>query len=437
MTGKQDGKKRKQPNLNDSDSTADDPSLSSRLSRRQHGELLPLPRFNFSVPAESVAQVFFFRHYSIAGAGSLYAVQGAAPLPTVKMLGILAVGMAGVANSERDHGVMALARAKYGSALHSINDAIRGREEATGEGTVAAVVLMAMFEMIACQERSSLEAWICHIQGAATLIRHWSKDDWKRTLNVRAFLHFFYLLAMGCLISRIPVPTHIQELARSSPAFKSDIHLLPAKQLFSIICRFADLHSSDNINQVTQITENVSTAMSIEEELLSWETHLPDTWRYSDPDKAHGGSCHVYACAWQAYLWNQYRICRILVHAVLLRYLDALDVPVRQAHPVLMAAYASQQEASRGILATMMLGIRASASYILGLYEKTKGSNALSPEHSGVFGLLGSMQALIGVVEVGGEDADWLCEMLEVMGSRWGIGQALVLGKYLRAKSSV
>ncbi|KAH0524426.1 hypothetical protein TsFJ059_006939 [Trichoderma semiorbis] len=395
MAGTQDGSKKKKKhkkrsnNPNDSDSTAADKASSSSSRRQQHGELLSLPRFNFSIPTESVAQVFFFRHYSMTGANKFYAIQSATGLPTAKMLGIWAVGLAGVANSEKDHGVMALARTKYGLTLHSINDAIQKRGEATTECTVGAVVMMAMFE------------------------------------------------AMSCLIRRVPVPTHIRELCRSSPALISDMDLLPARQLFGIICRFTDLYSLENTDQVTRITEMVSRAVSLEEELLSWESNLPHTYRYTDPDKGHGDPHHVYACAWQVFIWNQYRICRILVHTMLLRYLDSLALPVTQAHPVLMAAHASQQEASRKILATMMLDIRGSVSYILGLYETTKTSNSLSPEHSGMFGLLGSLQVLIGVVDIGGEDADWLSEMLETMGGRWGIGQALVLGRYLRAKSRV
>ncbi|OPB41414.1 hypothetical protein A0O28_0081330 [Trichoderma guizhouense] len=154
MAGTQDGKKKKKQkkrsNPNDSDTTANKASSSSSSARRQqHGELLSLPRFNFSIPTESVAQVFFFRHYSMTGANKFYAIQSATGLPTAKMLGIWAVGLAGVANSERDHGVMALARTKYGLTLHSINDAIQKREEATTECTVGAVVMMAMFEFVA------------------------------------------------------------------------------------------------------------------------------------------------------------------------------------------------------------------------------------------------------------------------------------------------
>ncbi|KAM0259620.1 hypothetical protein ACHAQJ_003199 [Trichoderma viride] len=359
---------------------------------RQHE--LPLPTFNFSIPTESVAQVFFFRHYSIVGSNRLYAVQGSSAMSTVKMLGILAVGMAGLAISEQDHGVMALARSKYGSTLHSINGAIRIREEATKESTVAAVVLMAMFE------------------------------------------------AISCIIKRMPVPAHIRELVQSSLTFKADADLLLAIRLFNIICKLADLHSSGNTDRVTQITKKVSMAMSIEEELLSWESDLPETWRYTlaennnTLDETYGASHHVYACSWQAYIWNHYRICRYASHTVLLHYLDTLALPVTKAHPALMQACTSQQKSSQDIRSTMLRDVRASVPYILGLYDKTKGNSSLSPEHSGVFGLLGSIQALVGVAgaDICGEDAGWLSELLKFIGSRLGIGQALVMERYLRAK---
>jgi hypothetical protein len=68
-------------------------------------------------------------------------------MSTLKMMGIVAVGMAGLAISKQDHDVMALARRKYGSTLLSINEAIKTREEVAKESTVAAVTLMARFEV--------------------------------------------------------------------------------------------------------------------------------------------------------------------------------------------------------------------------------------------------------------------------------------------------
>ncbi|KAL9469202.1 hypothetical protein ACSS6W_010896 [Trichoderma asperelloides] len=416
-------------------SSSSEPSITKAVVRRrqqqqQHGLLLPSPTFNFPIPVESVAQVFFFRHYSVAGSIRLYESQRASRMSTLKMMGIVAVGMAGLAISKRDHGVMALARAKYGSTLLSINDAITVREEVAKESTLAAVTMMARFE-----DCSTQEAWICHLQGAAVMLRHWTKDEWDKVTNPRTFLHFFYMLAMGCIVKRTSVSAHIRKIVQSYPLFKLDAEVEPATRLFDIVCKLADLHSY----QVTQIAERVSTALSIEKELLAWKSDLPEKWKYSldenKLDKAYGPSCHLYASPWQSHTWAHYRICRHIAHSVLLQYLDTISLPIAKAHPVLIEACASQREASREIQSIMMRDLCASMPYILGFYDKTKGNNMMIPQHSGVFGLLGSIQAMVGVAGVCEEDAGWLCVMLKYIGSRLGIGQALVMERCLKEKS--
>lgn len=239
----------------------------------------------------------------------------------------------------------------------------------------------------------------------------------------------------------MPVPTHVRDLARSCPAFVADAHLLPARRLFDILCRFAELHSFGETSHVTLLTERVSAAIMLEEELCSWETQLPTMWNYnlvrdnSDQGESDQYMRHKYTCPWQAYVWTQHRTCRVLVHTALLGYLDALALRMTNAHPALIKAYILQQEASREVLCTTMRDLRAGMAYILGLYDEGKGNACLSPEQSGVFGLLGAVQALMGVggvvrgEEKEKEEEEWLCGMLGDMGRRWGIGLATVLGR--------
>lgn len=129
-----------------SSSSSSQSSITTVVRQKQQHELLPSPTFNFPIPPESVAQVFFFRHYSIAGSIRLHELRRAT-MSSLKMMGIVAVGMAGLAVSKQDSGVMALARAKYGSTLRSINEAIKVREEVAKESTLGAVTLLARFEV--------------------------------------------------------------------------------------------------------------------------------------------------------------------------------------------------------------------------------------------------------------------------------------------------
>lgn len=244
------------------------------------------------------------------------------------------------------------------------------------------------------------------------------------------------------------MPAHIYAL-RSSPEFAADADIVPAVRLFGILCELTALHSHSHSGRdmdggggggvVVQMTAKVAMAMRLEDALVAWAAALPDLWKYTTtrdddaPDEVYGDARHEYACAWQAYVWNHWRICRILVHTILLRCLDALALPVTNAHAALVEAYTAQQTMSRAIVSAMLADVRASVRYLLGLYDVARGCASLSPEQSGVFGLLGSIQALMGVVDVRGEDAGWMGSMLEVMGERLGMGQACVLGRHLRA----
>ena len=75
--------------------------------------------------------------------GARHSSQG----PAVALLSITAVGMAGLANSKKDSGLMILARAKYDMSLRHINKALQNPAEASKESTIAAVVIMSMFEV--------------------------------------------------------------------------------------------------------------------------------------------------------------------------------------------------------------------------------------------------------------------------------------------------
>lgn len=57
-------------------------------------------------------------------------------------------------------------------------------------------------------------------------------------------------------------------------------------------------------------------------------------------EKAHGKEHIVYNASWRAYIWSFYRSCRILLHNVLLRHLDAIPMPT--AHPAIILAYGKQ-----------------------------------------------------------------------------------------------
>ena len=306
--------------------------------------------------------------------------------------------------------------------------------------------------MIACEDIRATESWISHIHGVTALVELRSSDDWKRTTNQRVFLQVCYTAvcpirsgfllnadlivpqAMGSLIKKTRVSQPIAEFVQSSPAFQSDMELVPASRLFRIICGFAQLHASVTRNEVTNPVEIISTAIGIDNDLSSWVSDLPPLWRYRTFtwDTAryfYGDYYHIYQSSWHACIWNYYRACRVLVHSILLHNLSTLALPVSLARPALVSAYCSQRAKSQTLLSRIPLDICASIPYQLGLHEREKNDYLSIPKPSGVFSLLGILQVLVSLVDASLGSNGWVSKTFELMGRELGIGQALAIGR--------
>lgn len=239
---------------------------------------------------------------------------------------------------------------------------------------------------------------------------------------------------MGCLIKNTCVSTYVAESVKSSPVFQSGVEILPASQLFYIIYKFSRIRASATIQDFTTSIDIISKAIGIENDLSSWASELPLAWRYSTveckPEDTFYGTCyHMYQNSWHACVWNYYRTCRILLHAVLLKTLNTLESTV--FHPALASAYQLQREESQSALSTMPSEIRASIPYQLGLLKTVNSDNSSIPKPSAVFSLLGLLQVFIASTDASLIAFDWMPKTLELIGHKFGIKQASITGSRL------
>lgn len=106
-------------------------------------------------PLSEIAIHFFLHTYSAAGFEfadhihplSLPSQNGASPLSA----SIISVGMAGLSNTKKAPRIMIEARRQYVMALNMTNKALRDPSQARTDSTLAAVVLLGMFEVSASQ----------------------------------------------------------------------------------------------------------------------------------------------------------------------------------------------------------------------------------------------------------------------------------------------
>ncbi len=305
--------------------------------------------------------------------------------------------------------------------------------------------------MVTCENLPATESWLNHMGGASALLGLRSSDDWNNTANLREFLQVCYIAVrthpssktrlrvalmfsqvMGCLIQKTCVP---QSIARLTGVFQSDRTLLPASRLLHIMCKFARFHASIERVEASHTVEMILAAIDIDNELSSWVSELPSTWSYDKARSAsaetfYGDSYHIYQSSWHACVWNYYRICRIILHTILLRSLDALASPVSSTHPALVSAYRVQRRESQAILATLPLDICATIPYQLGLNE-IGARNQTAPKPSAVFSILGLLQVFVRSADAALASQSWLSKTFEYIGHQYGAQQALALRKFV------
>ena len=119
------------------------------------------------------------------------------------------IGLAGLANVRNDRSIMELARSKYASALHLTIEALQDPVKVKQNGTLGAVVMLAMFEVIiflvgppstmtlmrsqiiVCDIHSK-KKWAGHITGAAALLKERGLQGFEHRDHSRTFVQLCY-----------------------------------------------------------------------------------------------------------------------------------------------------------------------------------------------------------------------------------------------------
>ncbi|MCJ1433213.1 hypothetical protein MMC27_002572 [Xylographa pallens] len=373
---------------------------------------------------------FFMEHYVSVSRKPNSPLLGADPL--VFLFGSkmtrdarICLGLAGLANVRNDQSIMVLARSRYASALRQIIEALRNPVEIKNDRTLGAAAMLAMFEMITCDQNSN-RSWAGHITGAAALLK-------QRGLSGLDCRNDF----IKCLQSDEKVPRDITEWFDISRAhqLKSD---LPAWGLASIVSRFVNLRASLKNNELVNPTSISFMLANLEADLAKWVEELPAEWAFTitvsteDSENIFESQCHVYHSLWVAILWNHYRSIRILVNDLLLSYLDLLaSVPSDDNSGI----PPKQQRQSIGIVSRLATDICYSIPFQLNHNGMAQRNNTtLTPTLTGAFTILWPLK--VAACTSGASEAlyQWARSLLQSIGSKKGIRFALFLMKMIEAQ---
>ncbi|KAL7904564.1 hypothetical protein GGI35DRAFT_489681 [Trichoderma velutinum] len=286
---------------------------------------------------------------------------------------ISAAGLAALANAGTSTPWKHEAYRLYGKALQRLQTDLKDSTSMKSDSTLAAVMLMGTFEMIASADPTSMESFGYHIVAGARCVEMRGPNQFRTAVSAILFIQLRRLIIMTCHQLQEPLPYALKTWSRwAEPTQTRDEASLN---------RFAELneHLAAIRAEIKRKGIHNPAAVAamldpVDRELTDWETRLPDSWRFksyrnlgSEVDSVGSYKLQYdeYPGIWVASTWNNYRMIRILIH---------------ESKTNATLKYGSDEDRndlqhSAKILTEMTNGICYSVAYILGdrpngLYSK-------------------------------------------------------------------
>lgn len=140
----------------------------------------------------------------------------------------------------KDQVVTNQAWSSYAHALKQTNSALSTPALRLQDDTLAAVLLLGLFEALFFSDQKSVENWTAHTLGSAELIRMRGIAQTHSEFGRRLLLHASHNLHASCTQRRVAVPNEYQRLFRDINKKLPDC---PLRSLGLILDRLAYLHS--------------------------------------------------------------------------------------------------------------------------------------------------------------------------------------------------
>ncbi|KAL6823651.1 hypothetical protein V8C40DRAFT_248527 [Trichoderma camerunense] len=237
-----------------------------------------------SVPITDQAVSFFFFNFvltdPISGGGHLEYLpviyDGIArdlALPTA----IIAIGMAGIANLQRNRDLLLAANAQYVLAIQLTQGALIDETLRIQDQTLVSILLLALYETIACCSPQSLHIWSNHVTGATALISQFAQQRLMDAVGIRIFSHLRSHAIIQALQRSQHIPDEIQrwstkthDLQSTSQAFEDQLHHLAID-----LC---SLRASVDNGLLTDRPTVISRASALDGKLADWSRRLSVTY---------------------------------------------------------------------------------------------------------------------------------------------------------------
>jgi hypothetical protein len=374
---------------------------------------------------------------------------------------IYAVGLAGLANITRSADLIIKARRQYICALRLTNAALKSPEESIKDSTLAAIMLLGMFETITCQGQRSFKSWNDHITGATALVKLRGHQQFQTRVGLKLFTQMNSNIITCCIQRGIQIPDDIIALRTYATSFLNTND--PAWRLSEVLILFASFQAAIKNGILNDPDSIIAAALQVDSEFFTLSRTMPPQWQHetiftnADPELVYEGYCYLYANTWMAQIWSNLRVSRMFLNQIIVEQLrhstsSPSSCPLPEKTIQYELATATLVEMSSGICATLP----QQAGYLLSLSSQTSATLLSIPSLSssqsqksraqyrestatavGCYFVLWPL-FIVGLMSVASTlQRYWVINRLRFIGNRSGIQQAITLAEILERKERI
>ncbi|KAI1338099.1 hypothetical protein F5Y15DRAFT_131226 [Xylariaceae sp. FL0016] len=232
---------------------------------------------------------------------------------------------------------------EYTRALNATNTALRDPRQQKTDATLAAVLLLGLFESISAKQIGMLN-WGSHTEGAIQLV----KARGKSQLNTKTGLQLFIAVRTQMIIhsltsGKAPImgtEWWLTDAVKNKTAAHSQRIMIKTGEIRAEITRLMNTmtRTPDNIEVMLDM---VRRAQTVDQEVLTWMKNVPEDWNYTtvawednvpngDYSKAEvfPGRVDIYRDFWIASIWNSARTVRLILASLIVRCAAWVCAPV-------------------------------------------------------------------------------------------------------------
>ncbi|KAI0104221.1 hypothetical protein GGR51DRAFT_227743 [Nemania sp. FL0031] len=357
------------------------------------------------------------------------------------------------------------ALSEYSMALAKTNTALRNTETQQSDSTLAAVLLLGMFETISAKQISMFN-WGSHIEGAVQLVKARGKKQNKTRVGLQLFIAVRTLMSVYCLTSS-QAPTMGAEWWLDATDFSKTAAMVQRLMIKTSEIRAQTAHLIDTLAKTPDNTELmlelIQKAQAVDQEVVAWQSSVSSDWhprRAGWADSVAGGDyaraevfpgrVDVYRDIWIGSVANSARAVRLILHGAIVRCAAWLCSPVDYR--------TTPEYAAASTVCRVAIGdIIASVPYFLGWHLRRKdvdqkttnfGTFACGEEDSaagagasakGLAGYLLTWPLAVVLSQDYTTDAEraWVLGRLRKIGSEVGVKYALAMCQLQRRMPSM